>query len=131
MVGFARLLLSLILLVTPALVRADAATDAALATTVEQAWIADGKNIPSYLIAAAVRDGKLQLFGAVETAAQRDAAVAVAKELAGTTPVADHIAVTKIASQSPPVGTAPGAGPGAVPSQDQAMAVTSTVEQAW
>ena len=74
---------------------------AALGSTVEQAWIADGK-VPYYLIATKVRGGKLQLFGAVETAAQRDQAVAIAKKAAGDTPVEDHIAVTKIASLSPP-----------------------------
>ena len=72
----------------------------ALAATVEQAWIADGK-IPYYLISARSRDGQLQLFGAVETAAQHDQAVAIAKQAAGDTPVVDHIAVTKIASQNP------------------------------
>jgi osmotically-inducible protein OsmY len=74
---------------------------AALASTVEQAWIADGK-VPYYLIAAKARGGTLELFGAVETAAQRDQAVAIAKKAAGDTPVEDHIAVTKIASLSPP-----------------------------
>jgi osmotically-inducible protein OsmY len=125
-VKFAGVFLALVLLAAPALSRADDA-GAALATTVEQAWMAD-KGVPAYLIAAQVRDGKLQLFGAVETAAQRAKALAIAKRLAGKTPVADHIAVTKIASQ---VGAPTGAGPSAVPSQDVDMAVGATVEQAW
>ena len=127
MAKFTGSLLTLALLVAPALSRADDATAAALATTVEQAWMADS-SVPAYLIAAQVRDGKLQLFGAVETAAQREKAITIAKGLAGTTAVADHIAVTKIASQ---VGTGTSAGGSAVPSQDVAMAVGATVEQAW
>jgi hyperosmotically inducible protein len=119
--------LTLVLLAAPALSRADDATATALAATVEQAWMAD-KSVPAYLIAAQVRDGKLQLFGAVETAAQREKAIAIAKGLAGNTPVADHISVTKIASQ---VGTATSAGPSALPPQDVDMAVGATVEQAW
>jgi osmotically-inducible protein OsmY len=119
--------LTLALLSVPASSRADAAADAALSATVEQAWMGD-KSVPSYLIAASVRDGKLQLFGAVETAAQRAKAVAIAKGLAGSTPVEDHIAVTKISSQE---GKAIAAGPSAVPPQDEAMAVATTVEQAW
>jgi osmotically-inducible protein OsmY len=105
-------------------------TGAALAASVEQAWIADTK-LPAYLLAAKVRDGKLQLFGAVSTKQQHAQAVAIAKKLAGKTPVADHIAVTKTAVQSgTPVGAAKGA-PTAVPSQDVGMAVADTVEQAW
>ena len=72
----------------------------AVGATVEQAWMADGK-VPYYLIAAKARGGTLQLYGAVETSAQRDAAVAIAKKNAGSLEVVDHIAVTKIASQSP------------------------------
>ena len=127
MVKLARILWTVAFLAVPLLARADAAADAALGASVEQAWMAD-KSVPAYLIAASVRDGKLQLFGAVETAAQREKALAIAKGLAGTTPVEDHIAVTKIASQ---VGSPTGAGASAVPGQDAAMAVASTVEQAW
>ena len=127
MVKFARVLLSLALLAAPALGRADNATGTALAATVEQAWMAD-KKIPAYLIAASDRNGKLELFGAVETKAQHAAAVAIAKKFAGKTPVADHIAVTKISSQE---GVATGAGPAALPPQDEDMAVAATVEQAW
>lgn len=127
MVKLARVLMILAVLAVPALSRADAASDAALSGTVEQAWMAD-KGVPAYLIAASVREGKLQLFGAVETAAQREKAVSIAKGLAGATPVEDHIAVTKIASQ---VGAPTAAGPSALPAQDAAMAVAATVEQAW
>jgi hyperosmotically inducible periplasmic protein len=122
-----RIFLALAVFAAPALARADAAADAALGATVEQAWIAD-KTVPSYLIAASVRGGKLQLFGAVETAEQRNKAVSIAKGLAGATPVEDHIAVTKIASQ---VGAPTAAGPSDVPAQDRDMAVAMTVEQAW
>jgi len=127
MVKFAGALLALVLTVLPALCRADDASNMALAASVEQAWMANAK-IPAYLLAASVRDGKLQLFGAVETKAQRAAAVATAKKLAGKTPVADHIGIAKIASQQ---GVATGAGPSVVPAQDQDMAVAATVEQAW
>jgi osmotically-inducible protein OsmY len=127
MVKLARVFLTFALLAAPAFGRADDATGAALGATVEQAWIADTK-IPAYLIAAQVRDGKLQLFGAVETKAQHKAAVGIAKKLAGKTPVADHIAVAKIASQA---AVSTGAGPGALPPQDEDVAVAATVEQAW
>ena len=101
--------------------------DMALETTVQQAWDADG-SIPGFLLAAKLRDGKLQLFGTVESAAQRDAAVATAKRLAGDTPVVDQIEIGRIASlEGKPVG----AGPTAVPSQDAAAALVATVEQAW
>jgi osmotically-inducible protein OsmY len=106
----------------------DAGT--ALAATVEQAWIAD-KSLPSYLMAAAVREGKLELFGAVNNSKQHAKAVAIAKKAAGATPVEDHIAVVKTAAQSgTPVGAAKGAA-AAVPAQDEAAALAATVEQAW
>lgn len=124
---FAGALLTLGLLLAPASSRAEDLVGAALGVTVEEAWIADGK-IPAYLLAAQVRDGKLQLFGAVETAAQRDAAVAIAEKLAGKTPVVNTIAIAKVASQE---GVSTGAGPGALPPQAEDMAVASTVEQAW
>ena len=59
------------------------------------------KSVPYYLIAAKARGGKLHLLGAVETAAQRDAAVAIAKKNAGSMPVVNNIEIAKIASQSP------------------------------
>ena len=127
MVKFAAGLLTFALLAVPALSRAADATAMALGATVEEAWMADPK-IPAYLIAAQVRDGKLQLFGAVQTAAQRHNAVAIAKKHAGKTPVVNHIEIAKIASQS---GVATGAGPAPVPPQDEDMAVAATVEQAW
>src|SRR5215813_3978113 len=127
MVRFAGALLSLAFFVLPAVTRADSASDMALATSVEQAWMANPK-IPSYLLAASVREGNLQLYGAVENKAQKAAAVSAAKKLAGKTPIADHIAITKISSQQ---GVATGAGPTAVPPQDESMAVVQTVEQAW
>lgn len=105
----------------------DAAT--ALDTTVEEAWMADTA-IPGYLLAAKLRDGKLQLFGAVENAKQRDAAVATAHKLAGDTPVESHIEVLKIASLAgtPAVGSG---GPTSVPAQDVSTALAATVEEAW
>jgi osmotically-inducible protein OsmY len=105
----------------------DAGT--ALDVTVEQAWTAD-EAIPAYLLAAKLRDGKLQLFGAVENAKQRDGAVATARELAGDTPVADHIEVTDIASLAgtPAVGSG---GPAGLPPQDVPAALAATVEEAW
>jgi len=110
------------------------AAGTALEATVEQAWIAD-TTIPSYLLAAKMRGGSLQLFGAVETAAQRDRAVATARKLAGATPVADHIEITKIASLSPPPKgtTDPGGAPavGSPPPQDAAAALGASVEDAW
>lgn len=109
--------------------RAEEGASTALGSTVEQAWIAD-EAIPSYLLAAKMRDGKLQLFGAVESAKQREEAVAMARKLAGDTPVEDHIEITKIASLAgPPAVSA--AGPTAVPSQDVAAALVTTVEEAW
>jgi len=120
---------------SPALARAqtgalppqDAGT--ALAATVEQAWLAD-KALPAYLMAAAVRDGKLQLFGAVNTPGQHKKAVAIATKAAGQTPVEDHLSVVKTAAASgTPVGAAKGAA-AAVPGQD-AAALAATVEQAW
>jgi osmotically-inducible protein OsmY len=101
---------------------------AALDVTVEQAWTAD-QAVPAYLLAAKLRDGKLQLFGAVENAKQHGAAVATARKLAGDTPVVDHIEVTDIASQEglPSVG----AGPAVVPPQDVPTGLDVTVEEAW
>ena len=127
MVRFACALLTLAFTVLPAVTRADDARDTALSAAIEQAWMKNPK-IPAYLLAASARDGKIQLFGAVETKAQKAAAVSTAKKIAGKAPMADHIAVTKIASQQ---GVATGAGPTAVPPQDEQMAVASTVEQAW
>ena len=127
MVRFALALLTLAFTVLPAVTRADDARDTALSAAIEQAWMNNPK-IPAYLLAASARDGKIQLFGAVETKAQKAAAVSAAKKIAGKAPIADHIAIAKIASQQ---GVATGAGPTAVPSQDEPMAVASTVEQAW
>lgn len=127
MVKFASALLAVALFVLPGVTRADNASQMALAASIEQAWMNNPK-IPAYLLAASARDGKVQLFGAVETKAQKAAAVSTAKKIAGKEPVADHIAIAKIASQQ---GVATGAGPSAVSAQDESAAVASTVEQAW
>ena len=128
MVRFAGALLTLACFALPAVTRAaDDPRDTALAAAIEQAWMKNPK-IPAYLLAASARDGKIQLFGAVETKAQKAAAVSTAKKIAHKAPIADHIEIAKIASQQ---GVATGAGPTAVPSQDEPMAVASTVEQAW
>lgn len=113
--------------VTSELPAQDAGT--ALASTVEQAWSADAA-VPAYLLAAKMRAGKLQLFGAVETAKQREAALAAARKLAGDTPVVDHIEITRIESQTglPAVGSG---GPTALPPKEASAALAATVEQAW
>ena len=72
MVKFASALLAVALFVLPGVTRADNASQMALAASIEQAWMNNPK-IPAYLLAASARDGKVQLVGAVETAAQRDA----------------------------------------------------------